>query len=165
MSTFMLRRPCCCTCTPYTAQATGSVVVDLSGLTAAQTTNCVSPPTNQSLTRYGLAWVANQCVLTTGTNINQGVGNRVFDNITVAWNSDSCRWELGIYGQNGGGQWVNQNGTWVWVPNPHPLEVIWFGIRQGPKDAQGHTVPNQPRGTYTQTAGCATGPAAMTVGN
>ena len=42
-ATYMLKRPCCCTCSPYTAQAVGGVQVDLSGLTAAQTTNCVSP--------------------------------------------------------------------------------------------------------------------------
>jgi hypothetical protein len=100
-------------------------------------------------------------VLTTGNNVNHGVGYRIIDNITITWNHDSCRWELGIYGQNGGGYWNNG----VWVPNPHPLELIWFGIRQGPRDTQGHDVPSQPRGNYTQAAGCASGPATIWVGN
>jgi hypothetical protein len=181
----MLKRCGCCTCDSLAALAVGSVTADLSGLTPALTANCTSPPSAQSLANFPLGaslGPMNQrgpCLFATPTGVNLGVGGRVFDSIVLSWNgpyqggpaypNSPCRWELAIYGQNGGGSWnLNQNPP-VWVPNPHPLEVIWFGVRakaagvHGQFDAQGLFVPTHARGTYTQAGGCATGPATITV--
>jgi hypothetical protein len=173
-STLMLKRCACCTCDPLVALAVGSVTVDLSGLGAAQTPDCTTPPCAPSLASYALGWsglggAATPCLFTSPSSVNLCIGGRIFDSVTLAWNQGQCRWELAIYGQNGGGVWDTSQSPPVWVPNPHPLEVIWFGVRakapgvRGQFDAHGVFVPADARGTYTQAGGCATGPASINV--
>ena len=167
-TTLMLKRCGCCTCDPSVALAVGTVTVDLSGLGSAQTVNCTSPPCTSSLARYSLGG-SGPCLFSSPAAVNLCIGGRIFDSMTVAWNPGPCRWELAIYGQNSAGAWDTSQNPPVWVANPHPLEVIWFGVRakapgaRGQYDARGVFVPNDARGTYTQAGGCATGPASINV--